>query len=100
MLIDQKMNDGIESSFFGYQVMTAPAIAKLALKFRCSVIPAVCFREKGIKFQIKYFKPISFKKLKLLKNENRILNFLNKYIEDWIKENPEQWLWIHNRWKD
>ena len=36
-LIDQKMIDGIQSKFFGTNVMTAPAIAKLALKFKCSI---------------------------------------------------------------
>ncbi|MBF91376.1 MAG: lauroyl acyltransferase [Rickettsiales bacterium] len=98
MLIDQKMNDGIQSKFFGTNVMTAPAIAKLALKFKCSIIPAVCTRIKGTKFKIEYFEQIEYKKLREIKNENEILSYLNKYIERWIKKNPEQWLWIHNRW--
>ncbi|MAY91132.1 MAG: lauroyl acyltransferase, partial [Rickettsiales bacterium] len=33
-----------------------------------------------------------------LKTEEKIMNYLNKYVESWIKEKPEQWIWIHNRW--
>ena len=38
LLIDQKMNDGIETQFFGRPVMTAPAAAALALRTGCPVI--------------------------------------------------------------
>ena len=64
MLIDQKMNDGLPVKFFNKVAMTAPAIAKFALKFKCQIVPALCIRGKGIKYKIEYFKPIqySFKK--------------------------------------
>ena len=39
MLMDQKMNDGIPARFFGRDAMTAPALAALALRLRCPVIP-------------------------------------------------------------
>lgn len=98
MLIDQKMNDGIKTKFFGHDVMTASAIAKLSIKFKCPIIPSVCTRINGTNFVIKYFKPIEFEKLNQLQTEEKIMNYLNKYIENWIKKNPEQWIWIHNRW--
>tara|TARA_Y100000991_G_C21945115_1_gene337116 strand:+ start:134 stop:892 length:759 start_codon:yes stop_codon:yes gene_type:complete len=99
MLIDQKMNDGIAIKFFNQEAMTATAIAKFAIKFKCTIIPAYCIRAKGIKFNIKYFKPITYEKIKKLGTEKKILLYLNKYIEDWIKNYPEQWIWVHNRWK-
>jgi len=100
MLIDQKMNDGIEINFFKKKAMTATAIAKLALKFKCDLIPAYCIRKKGVSFKIKYLKPITFTKIKRLNTEREILLFLNSYIENWIIKNPEQWIWVHNRWKN
>ena len=100
MLIDQKMNDGLSINFFGREAMTATAIAKLSLKFDCPVIPSICVRAKGIKFIIQYFRPISSKKLRALGSERKIMLYLNSYIEDWILKYPEQWIWIHNRWKD
>ena len=35
---------------------------------------------------------------KKFNSEKEILLFLNNYIESWIVKNPEQWIWIHNRW--
>ncbi|MFL2676267.1 MAG: lysophospholipid acyltransferase family protein [Alphaproteobacteria bacterium] len=98
MLIDQKMNDGIAINFFKKNAMTATAIAKLALKFKCDLIPAYCIRKKGVSFKVKYLEPITYKKIKKLNSEKEILLFLNTYVESWIVNNPEQWIWIHNRW--
>ncbi len=98
MLVDQKMNDGVPINFFGKKAMTASAVAKLALKFKCPIVPAVCLRVKGIKFKIIYYKKISYKKIKELKTEEKIINFINKYVEQWVRENPDQWIWVHNRW--
>ena len=98
MLIDQKMNDGIKTTFFGRNVMTASAIAKFAIKYKCPIIPTLCIRESGIKLKIIYFKPIYFKQLKKIGSEKDIMNYLNKYVESWISKYPDQWLWIHRRW--
>ena len=98
MLIDQKMNDGISTKFFNKNVMTASAIAKFALKFKCPIIPAFCIRECGTKFRIEYLEPISYKKIKSLSSEEKIMNYLNKIVEVWIKKYPDQWIWVHNRW--
>jgi len=100
MLIDQKMNDGISTNFFGESVKSPSAIAKFALKFNCPIIPAVCFRENSTNFRISYSKPISPDELKKIGNEKEIMNYLNKYVEVWIKEKPEQWIWFHNRWNN
>lgn len=99
MLIDQKMNDGVKTFFFNRKVMTASAIAKFAIKYKCPIIPTLCIREKGTKFKIIYFKPIRYKKILKLGSEENIMNFLNKYVESWVRKYPEQWLWIHKRWK-
>ena len=98
MLMDQKMNDGIRANFFGYEVMTASAIARFAIKFKCPIIPAICKRVNGTRFLIKYYPEIKYEKILELESELNIINYLNRYIETWIKESPEQWIWVHNRW--
>ena len=98
MLIDQKMNDGIEAKFFNYKTMTASAIAKFSLKYKCPIIPAVCVRKRGVQFEISYLPEVSYEKIVKLKTELNIMNYLNSYVEKWIKECPDQWIWIHNRW--
>ena len=100
MLIDQKMNDGISTKFFGETVKSPSAIAKFALKFHCPIIPAVCFRENSTNFRISYAKPITPYELKRIGNEKEIMNYLNNYVETWIKKKPEQWIWFHNRWNN
>ncbi|HIM21177.1 MAG TPA: lauroyl acyltransferase, partial [Rhodospirillales bacterium] len=40
MLVDQKMNDGISVPFLGRNAMTAPALAELALRYKCPIVPA------------------------------------------------------------
>ena len=83
---------------FNKNVMTASAIAKFALKFKCPIIPAFCIRECGTKFRIEYLEPISYQKIKSLSSEEKIMNYLNKIVEVWIKKYPDQWIWVHNRW--
>ena len=63
MLMDQKMNDGIKANFFGYKVMTASAIARFAIKFKCPIIPAICKRVNGTRFLIKYYPEIKYEKI-------------------------------------
>ena len=58
MLVDQKMNDGISVPFFGINAMTAPAIAELAIKFNCPIVPARVKRIKGTKFEMRLYPPI------------------------------------------
>ena len=100
MLIDQKMNDGIETKFFNETVKSPSAIAKFALKFDCPIIPAVCFREKTTNFRVSYLKPINPKELRSIGSEKEIMNYLNGYVEQWIRKYPEQWIWFHNRWSN
>ena len=99
MLIDQKMNDGVAVSFFGHKAMTPTAIAKFALKFKCPIVPALCIREKNTTFKIEYLKPIEYAFVKKMGSEKKILTYLNKIIEKWIIKYPDQWIWIHDRWK-
>ncbi|MFQ5763547.1 MAG: lauroyl acyltransferase, partial [Rhodospirillales bacterium] len=58
MLVDQKMNDGIPVPFFGRDVMTAPALAELALRYDCPVVPARVERLKGARFRLTILPPL------------------------------------------
>ena len=100
ILADQKLNEGELIDFLGHPAKTATAIAELSLKLSIPIIPIHVERIKGASFRYIIDKPI----INLKKNYNHkeelifLLNKINKKIEKWIRENPEQWLWIHNRW--
>lgn len=101
ILPDQKMNDGIAAPFFGRPAMTAPAIAQLALKFGCPVMPGRVERLTGARFRLTAYPPLD-----LPDSGDRQADILaltatiNRMMEDWIRERPGQWLWVHRRWPD
>lgn len=100
MLIDQKMNDGIEVPFLGRPSKTAHAIAKIALQFNYSIVPIQIIRTKG-----SYFKVIIHPPLEIQRSTNNevdcynIMLSINQTLEAWVKEYPGQWFWFHNRWE-
>ena len=101
VLMDQKMNDGISIPFFGIEAMTASAIAELALRFDCPMVPVHIKRLGGVKFRIIFESPLVLVKTGDKTEDVRSLMVqVNNKIEGWIKNSPEQWLWLHNRWPD
>lgn len=99
MLIDQKMNDGIAVPFFGRDAMTAPALAAFALKFKCPVVPAHAVRQKGARFRIIFQPPLEIAETgEMHADILAIMTQVNRLIEDWVLDHPDQWMWLHNRW--
>lgn len=94
LLIDQKYNEGIEADFFGRPAMTSPAFVQLAQKFDCPLIPIKIERLKNINFRITILPPLEIKD----KSIEVIVAESHSLLEEWIKEKPEQWLWLHRRW--
>ncbi len=101
MLVDQKMNDGIKVPFFGRDAMTAPALAQLALRFDCAIMPARVERVNGARFRIVMSPPIEIVRTGDRQADTMaIMTAVNKEIERWLRERPEMWLWLHRRWPD
>ncbi|MEE9139208.1 MAG: lipid A biosynthesis lauroyl acyltransferase [Alphaproteobacteria bacterium] len=101
LLVDQKMNDGIPIPFFGRDAMTAPALAQLALRYHCPVVPVRSERTRGTRFRVTFFPP-----LEAVDTGDRdadmaaFMTRVNAMIEGWVRERPEQWFWLHRRWED
>lgn len=99
MLIDQKMNDGIETPLFDQPAMTAPAAAAFALRFNCPLVPAWVQRLGPARFRVTCEPP-----LPLPATGNRqediatLTRQMNQALERQIRARPEQWLWLHRRW--
>lgn len=101
MLIDQKMNDGIPVPFFGRDAMTAPAAAVLGMKMQLPLCPTRTERLEGAHFRITVLPPEEYPTSGDRNADARILmERLNRLLEDWIRDKPAQWLWIHRRWPD
>ena len=101
ILADQKMNDGISVPFFGRPAMTAPALAALALRFDCDVLPARVERLDGAHFRLTVFPPLPLPRSgDSHADAAALMAQVNAILETWIRDRPEQWFWVHQRWPD
>ena len=96
LMIDQRVTQGIKSNFFGKEAYTTTIPAQFIKKFDCKIVPVYIQRFNSSKFEIKFYNPLSFDKKESIE---KITNDLNLIIEKMILNNPEQWIWTHNRWK-
>jgi KDO2-lipid IV(A) lauroyltransferase len=101
MLADQKMNDGIPVPFFGRTAMTSSALASLALRFGCDVLPARVERLGGAHFRLTVFPPLPLPRSgDHHADVAALMARVNQTLEEWVRNRPEQWLWLHRRWPD
>lgn len=99
MLVDQKMADGIAVPFFGRDAMTAPALAQFSIKYDAPIIPVRVERLNGVQFRMTFYPALSVPRTgDRHKDTLAIMTKVNATLESWIRERPEQWLWLHRRW--
>lgn len=99
MLVDQKLNKGISLPFLGHPAMTAPALAELALRYRCPVVPGYTQRIGPGRFRVVVEPPLPLPDSGDTDADIRSLMLaVNGRIEAWIRGNPRQWLWLHRRY--
>lgn len=101
MLVDQKLSSGVDVPLFGRPAATAPAIASFALRLDCPVFPIRVERTGGAHFKVSVEKPWRFTPTD--DHDADIygaLTEINARLESWIRERPDQWLWMHRRWRD
>ena len=103
ILVDQNTTgeDGVFVDFFGQRASATNGIARLAMRTGAPVIPGFAFwsDERG-KHVLRFSPPVPMvdtgdKEADLVENTQRC----QKVIEEAIREYPEQWLWVHRRWK-
>lgn len=99
-LADQKLNSGgINVPFMGHMAMTAPAAARIAVRFNMPVIPISTERLNGARFRVTTHPPIAFTPSgDLLADVEALTIKINEALERDIRARPGQWLWLHRRW--
>ncbi len=99
LMNDQKFNNGVEAPFFGHPVRTAPGPSRLAIRFGTVLQPMSVQRTKGARFRAVVHDPIH-----LPETGDRTadieagVRLINAFMEDRIRERPEEWFWVHRRW--
>jgi KDO2-lipid IV(A) lauroyltransferase len=99
VLVDQKFGKGLKTTFFGRPVKTNPLLPKLVRQFNCEVYPARCVRLPGNRYRLEIEPCMELPRdaagnLDLTATAQK----MNDKVEAWVRENPEQWLWYHDRW--
>jgi phosphopantetheine--protein transferase-like protein len=92
--------DGIASEFFGHTAWTFKSLAIIALATEAQVLPAAAWREADGRHVLRFEAP-----LPLIESDNvndeirRNTRAFNAALERLVLRHPEQWFWVHRRWK-
>jgi Kdo2-lipid IVA lauroyltransferase/acyltransferase len=87
--------------FFGITACTASGLARVALKTGAAVVPGFMLWEPAERKYVLHFGP----ELDFVTSGDQEADILaatqqcNDVLEAWIRRYPDQWLWIHRRWK-
>ena len=96
LMIDQRVSQGIKSTFFNKDALTTTIPAQFVKKFNCKIVPIFIERNDVENFNLEIMNPLTFDNQETIES---ITLKLNKILEKMIVRNPYQWIWSHNRWK-
>jgi KDO2-lipid IV(A) lauroyltransferase len=100
MLVDQYYSRGVDVAFFGRRTKANPLLARLARHFDCPIYGLRVVRLPGHRFRpelTEQIQPVrdAEGKVDIAGTTQAVMSV----IEGWIREYPEQWLWLHRRWR-
>ena len=102
ILIDQRVREdqGVEVPFFGHSAWTHPILARMGRKTRAPVVPTFAMRDVPGRYNLRYERAVTIDGLP--ESELEDVPLTTRYmaiLETAICQNPHQWLWYHDRWK-
>lgn len=104
-VIDQFMGKpyGVETTFFGRKTGTAYGLALFALKTGAPVMPVYSYHDEDLRLNIVFEEPIGLETTVESKDKDlQMQRMTQKYtdrVESIVREHPDQWMWLHRRWK-
>src|SRR5262249_45731213 len=101
MLVDQYELRGVDVTFFGRTCKVSPLIGQLARHTDCFVRGIRIVRlGDGNQFWGEVTEPLDLPRdAQALLDGPRAMQTITSVVEDWVREHPEQWLWLHRRWR-
>jgi KDO2-lipid IV(A) lauroyltransferase len=100
MLVDQYLTGGVEVTFFGRKTKANPTLARLRRHIDCPIHGARVIRLPGNRFlaEISEEVPPVFNAAGEIDIQGTT-QAITSVVEGWVREYPEQWLWLHRRWR-
>src|SRR6266542_569325 len=100
LLADQHAGDnGLRLSFFGRDCSTSPAPAVLALRYRCPLFSAICYRTGLGRWRVEVGDEIPTHEHGRPRPAEILMLEVNRAFEAAVRRDPANWFWVHNRWK-
>ena len=100
ILVDQYFSNGVDVTFFGRKTKTNPTLARLLRQIECPVHGVRIIRLPGHRFRAELsdeVKPVRDASGQI--DVQGTMQAITSVIEGWIREYPDQWLWLHRRWR-
>lgn len=99
LMNDQKFNRGVPTPFFGHIAETAPGPTRLAQRFGTVLQPLTIRRLHKARFRVTVHDPIAVDDTghKAQDIETTVCK-ISAFIEQAVRDNPEEWFWVHKRW--
>ena len=103
ILVDQNTSDeeGVLVDFFGKKARHTPSVALLAKKFETVIIPVFIKSDDFQNYIVKFEEPFYYEDTG--KKDEDILRCVQKQADvtqKIIEEKPDEWFWLHQRWKN
>jgi KDO2-lipid IV(A) lauroyltransferase len=100
ILVDQYYVRGVEVTFFGRKTRANPLLARLARHYDCPIRGTRMIRLPGHRFTAELTEEIKPAR----DSEGKVdiagtMQIISDVVEGWVREYPEQWLWLHRRWR-
>jgi KDO2-lipid IV(A) lauroyltransferase len=100
MLVDQYLTNGVEVTFFGRKTRANPMLARLLRQVECPVHGVRIIRLPGHRFRAELSDEVTPVRDAAGKIDVQgTTQAITSVVEDWIREYPDQWLWLHRRWR-
>ena len=100
MLVDQYLGSGVEVTFFGRKTKANPTLARLLRQVECPVHGVRIIRLPGHRFRAELSEEVPpVRDASGQIDVQGTTQAITSVIEGWIREYPDQWLWLHRRWR-
>ena len=114
MLVDQYYTNGVEVTFFGRKTRANPLLARMLRQIECPIHGVRIIRLPNNRFRGEISEAVppvrdatgaidvqgTGRALVVnLFNVQGTMQAITSVVEGWVREHPEQWLWLHRRWR-
>jgi KDO2-lipid IV(A) lauroyltransferase len=102
ILVDQgtRSSESVDITFFGHKVSATPAASLLALRCKSPVLPAFCVRDADGGLNLIIEPPLKLTRTQDLRADLKTnTQIMTDVVERVVSKYPEQWFWVHKRWK-